>query len=158
MLKLIKIFTDGSCLGNPGPGGYATLIQYEKYEKIFHAGFYYTTNNRMELMGVISGIEKIKKPCLLHIFTDSRYVHNGITIWINRWKEKKWKNTMNKKIKNLDLWIHLNDLISHHNITWMWIHGHSGHKENEKCDSLARLSASNPYLIDIGYNKLNLEE
>lgn len=153
MIKLVTIFSDGSCLGNPGPGGYGTLIKYKKHEKIFHAGFYLTTNNRMELMGVIKGIEKIKEQCLIKVITDSQYVQKGVCIWLHNWKKNKWKNKNKKSIKNLDLWIKLNNLIYFHKIKWIWIHGHSGNINNEKCDSIAKMSAKNPYLIDFGYTK-----
>ncbi|CAL4321333.1 Ribonuclease HI [Buchnera aphidicola (Eriosoma grossulariae)] len=151
MLKSITIFTDGSCLGNPGPGGYGILMRYKKHEKIFQNGFYWTTNNRMELMSVIIGIEKIKEMCQIKIITDSQYVQKGVSIWLKNWKKKNWRNNNNKLIKNLDLWTKLNTIMKIHKIQWIWINSHSGYIENEKCDLLAKMSAKNPSLIDFGY-------
>ncbi|QFQ32084.1 ribonuclease HI [Buchnera aphidicola] len=151
MLKLVKIFTDGSCLGNPGAGGYGTILRYKKTEKILTSGFFLTTNNRMELMGVISGLEFLKQSCTVEIFTDSRYVQNGVTKWMNKWKQQKWEKNNKKLIKNIDLWLRINDLLKKHCITWFWIKGHSGHIENELCDKIARQSANHPCIQDKFY-------
>lgn len=153
MLKLVKIFTDGSCLGNPGSGGYATILRYKKIEKIITAGFFFTTNNRMELMGVISGLESLKESCIVEIFTDSQYVKQGVTNWMFKWKQKKWKTMHKKSVKNVDLWIRVNNLLEKHCITWFWVKSHSGHLENEKCDTIARQSAKNPSIQDEFYEK-----
>ncbi|XBC39442.1 MAG: ribonuclease HI [Buchnera aphidicola (Nurudea shiraii)] len=151
MLPYIKLFSDGSCLKNPGPGGYSSIIKYNQYELIISSGFYCTTNNRMELMGVIKALEKLKKPCIIEIFTDSQYVKNGIVLWIKKWKLNNWKTTHNKKVKNIDLWLRLSNISYLHQITWKWIKGHSGHIENEKCNTLAQNSAKHPTSEDIGY-------
>lgn len=159
MSKLVRIFTDGSCLGNPGSGGYATILRYEIKEKILTSGFFLTTNNRMELMGVIAGLEILKQSCTVEIFTDSQYVKLGVTKWIYQWNKKKWKTTNKKLVKNIDLWLRINNLLKKHFITWFWIKAHAGHIENERCDQIARKSANNPTIQDqfyenIFYNKL----
>ncbi|WP_281264057.1 ribonuclease HI [Candidatus Westeberhardia cardiocondylae] len=152
MYKKIQIFTDGSCLGNPGQGGYASIITYKKnYEKIFSAGYITTTNNRMELIAVIIPLKKIKYPCEISLYTDSQYIKLGITKWIKTWKKYNWKNSKKKLIKNIDLWKQLDLTIQNKNIHWNWIKSHSGYKENEHCDKLARLAAHNPIFKDINY-------
>jgi ribonuclease HI len=149
MKKKITIFTDGSCLGNPGPGGYCTIIEYKNFVKKFSAGFFLTTNNRMELMSVIIGMEKIKIPSKIVVHTDSRYVYHGITKWINNWIKSGWKNKKKKNIKNIDLWIRLNKVIKKHiNIKWIWIKSHSGNLKNEICDINAKKSAKKPTKVD----------
>lgn len=152
-MKYIEIFTDGSCLGNPGPGGYCTIIKYKKYEKIFSAGYFLTTNNRMEILSAIVALEYLEKNYFLIIYTDSQYLKQGITKWISIWKKKCWKTTSNKAVKNIDLWVRLHQLIQQHNIKWKWIKSHSGSIYNERCDKLARIAASNAHLIDVGYIK-----
>jgi len=151
MPKLVKIFSDGSCLGNPGPGGYSSIVQYSTYEKIFSSGFYLTTNNRMELMGIIIALESLKKPLNIQISTDSQYVRKGILHWIQNWKKKGWKTSKKNTVKNIDLWIRLEIALNLHEVTWIWIKSHSGNKKNEICDYLARNSAKNPTFKDIGY-------
>lgn len=151
----IKIFFDGSCLRNPGPGGYGAIIQYEKHEKIFNSGFYLTTNNRMELMGIIIPLESLKKSFSIIITTDSQYVRQGILIWINNWKKRKWKTTKNTCVKNIDLWTRLDRVLNIHKAEWKWIKSHSGHKENERCDIIAKKSANNPIVQDYGYSSYN---
>lgn len=154
-IKKVKIFTDGSCLGNPGPGGYCALIQYKKIEKKICSGFYLTTNNRMELLAAIIGLETLTEFCDVTLVTDSKYVKLGITIWIKKWKLNSWNNSKNKKIKNIDLWKRLEKILQLHKIKWKWIKGHSNIKENEYCDKLAKKHAMNPKFIDIGYFKNN---
>ncbi|XBC43023.1 MAG: ribonuclease HI [Buchnera aphidicola (Kaburagia rhusicola ensigallis)] len=151
MTKFIKIFSDGSCLGNPGPGGCSSIIKCKNHKKIISSGFYFTTNNRMELMGVIIALEKIRKPCNIEITVDSQYVKKGILLWIKNWKRNNWKTTKNKPVKNIDLWSRLNTISNLHHMNWHWIKGHSGHIENEKCNNLAQYYARNPTLEDIGY-------
>ncbi|CAL4042667.1 Ribonuclease HI [Buchnera aphidicola (Tetraneura ulmi)] len=153
MKKKIFIFTDGSCLGNPGPGGYSAILQYKNKEKIIQSGFYLTTNNRMELMAIIFSISVLKESCLIELTTDSKYVQQGMLIWIHDWKKKNWKNKKNKKIKNIDLWIRLNYIVKKHIIRWNWIKGHSGNKNNERCHLIAKRAAKNPVCIDHGYIK-----
>lgn len=156
MLKTVKMFTDGSCLGNPGSGGYSTILRYKLHEKILTSGFYLTTNNRMELMAVISGLEFLNESCIVEITTDSLYVKNGIVDWMPLWKKKEWKNTKKKLIKNIDLWLRINDALKNHIVTWLWIKAHIGHKENERCDMIARQSARNPSIKDIYYENSKL--
>ncbi|QCI23259.1 ribonuclease HI [Buchnera aphidicola] len=149
--RTVKIFSDGSCLGNPGPGGYSAIIKYKNSEITISEGFYLTTNNRMELMGVITALEKLKKQCTVEITVDSKYVKKGILLWIKRWKLNNWKTTKNKTVKNIDLWLRLNKISYIHHISWKWVKGHTGHPENEKCNNLAQYSAHNPTLKDVGY-------
>ncbi|NIH16627.1 MAG: ribonuclease HI [Buchnera aphidicola (Periphyllus lyropictus)] len=152
MKKIINIFSDGSCLGNPGPGGYCTIIKYKKKKKIFSSGFFFTTNNRMELMSVIIGIKKIKIASKIIINTDSKYVNYGVTKWMKIWIKNNWLKKNNKKVKNIDLWKKLNKLIKKHiKINWNWVKSHSGQLENELCDLRAKKEAKNPKKIDKGY-------
>ncbi|CAL4320495.1 ribonuclease HI [Buchnera aphidicola] len=154
MKNKITIFADGSCLGNPGPGGYCTIIEYKKYRKKFSSGFFLTTNNRMELMSVIIGIEKIKISSNIKIQTDSKYVYYGITKWMKNWKKNNWNTKNKKKIKNVDLWIRLNKIIKKHkHIKWIWIKSHSGNFENELCDEYAKKAAQKPTKTDKTYIK-----
>lgn len=154
-MKWLEIFTDGSCIGNPGPGGYCTIIQYKHYEKIFSGGYYLTTNNRMEIISAITALESVNKNYFLSINTDSQYLRQGITNWIYNWKQRDWKNSYNKPIKNIDLWMYLYKLIQNYKINWSWIKSHSGNLNNERCDKLARTAALNPTLNDLGYTNNN---
>ncbi len=151
MQKQVEIFTDGSCLGNPGPGGYGAILRYKAHEKIFSAGYRLTTNNRMELMAAIVALEALKGSCEVVISTDSQYVRQGITQWIHNWKKRGWKTTEKKPVKNVDLWQRLDAAIQPHVLRWDWVKGHAGHAENEQCDELARNAAMNPVFEDIGY-------
>lgn len=156
MFKIVKMFTDGSCLGNPGAGGYGTILRYKLHEKILTSGFYLTTNNRMELMAVISGLEFLNQTCLVEITTDSLYVKNGILDWMPIWQKKKWKTSKKQPVKNIDLWLRISAVLKKHSVTWFWIKAHVGHLENERCDIIARKSAKNPLFKDVYYenNKL----
>ena len=138
MLKQIDLFTDGSCLGNPGPGGYGAVMVYGKHRKEISAGFRLTTNNRMELMAAISALEALSRPTTITITTDSAYVKNGVTGWIHGWKRNGWKTADRKPVKNVDLWQRLDQARNRHQVTWAWIKGHAGHPENERADELAR--------------------
>lgn len=151
MCKQIEIFIDGSCLRNPGPGGYGAILRYRQHEKLFSTGYRLTTNNRMELMASIVALEALTKPCKIVISTDSQYVRQGITSWIHHWKKRGWKTTDKKLVKNIDLWQRLDFSLRTHEIKWEWVKGHTGHPENERCDKLARSAAGNPSLDDIGY-------
>ncbi|QJC35209.1 ribonuclease HI [Enterobacteriaceae endosymbiont of Donacia proxima] len=153
MYKNIKIFTDGSCINNPGPGGCAAILQYHKYEKILTKGFFLTTNNRMELMASIIALEFLKKDCNIILTTDSKYLKKGITKWIHNWKKTNWKRNNKQKVKNIDLWQRLELSLIHHKISWRWIKGHSSHFLNKRCDKLARILAKNPIEDDWGYIK-----
>ncbi|WP_312688770.1 ribonuclease HI [Kosakonia sp.] len=151
MLKQVEIFTDGSCLGNPGPGGYGAILRYRQHERLFSAGYRLTTNNRMELMAAIVALEGLKEHCEVVLSTDSQYVRQGITQWIHNWKKRGWKTADKKPVKNVDLWKRLDAALSQHQIRWEWVKGHAGHPENERCDELARAAAMNPTQEDVGY-------
>ena len=148
-MKEIKIYTDGSCLGNPGPGGYGAILIYKKNEKEIYDGFFNTTNNRMELMAPIMALSKLKEPCNVKIITDSKYVKNGITSWIFNWKKNNWKTASKKDVKNKDLWQKLDNVLNKHNVTWEWVKAHNGHPENERCDALAKKGALSPSKKDL---------
>ncbi|MCC8465517.1 ribonuclease HI [Photorhabdus bodei] len=151
MSKQVEIFTDGSCLGNPGPGGYGVLLRYQQHEKTLSEGFYHTTNNRMELMAAIIGLETLTRPCKIVLTTDSQYVRQGITQWVHNWKKRGWRKADKSPVSNVDLWQRLDQAISHHDIDWQWVKGHAGHDENERCDELARAAANSPTETDTGY-------
>ncbi|MDP8080152.1 ribonuclease HI [Phocoenobacter skyensis] len=150
-MKRVEIFTDGSCLGNPGSGGIGVLLRYNQHEKKVTKGYFQTTNNRMELRAVIEALSLLKEPCQVILFSDSQYMKNGIQKWIFNWKKNDWKTSAKQPVKNRDLWIALEQQIKFHQIDWQWVKGHSGHRENEICDELAREGANNPTLEDIGY-------
>ncbi|MGC6389756.1 ribonuclease HI [Ewingella sp. S1.OA.A_B6] len=151
MTKQVEIFTDGSCLGNPGPGGFGAILRYKQHEKEFSAGFRLTTNNRMEMMAAIVALEALSSPCEVTLSTDSQYVRQGITSWIHNWKKRGWKTADKKPVKNVDLWQRLDAAIQGHTLNWMWVKGHAGHPENERCDVLAKDAAGHPTLDDVGY-------
>ena len=134
----VDIFTDGACSGNPGPGGWGTILRTGEHEKELSGGDRATTNNRMELTAVIRGLEALKRPSSVTIHTDSRYVMDGITQWMTRWKKNGWKTADKKPVKNEDLWRELDALCAKHDLKWQWVRGHSGHPENERADALAR--------------------
>ena len=138
MLKQVEIFTDGSCLGNPGPGGYGAILRYRGREKTFSAGYTRTTNNRMELMAAIVALEALKEHCEVILSTDSQYVRQGITQWIHNWKKRGWKNAAGQPVENQDLWWLLITLTKKHNVQFYKVKGHSDHPENNRCDELAR--------------------
>jgi len=151
MTKQVEIFTDGSCLGNPGPGGYGTVMRYKQHEKELSDGFYMTTNNRMELLAAIVGLSSLKESCQVDLTTDSQYVRQGITQWIHNWKKRGWKTADKKPVKNADLWQRLDEESQRHQVSWHWVKGHAGHPENERCDDLARAAAESPSQDDNGY-------
>ncbi|KFZ37266.1 ribonuclease H [Shewanella mangrovi] len=151
-LKHIQIFTDGSCLGNPGPGGYGAILKYKQHIKELSKGYKLTTNNRMELLAVIVALESLKEPCKITLTSDSQYMRQGITQWIHNWKRKGWVTSNKTPVKNVDLWKRLDAACQQHQIDWQWVKGHAGHLENERCDELARTAAENkPTLEDSGY-------
>lgn len=159
-LKTVKIFSDGSCLKNPGgPGGYGIVLQYRGEEREFSDGFHSTTNNRMEMMGALIGLERLKYPCNVILYSDSQYLKNGMTQWMKWWKRNGWMTSDKKPVKNVDLWKRLDEAASRHNVRWKWVKGHAGHRENEICDRLAKIAAfsaaDTPHKKDIGfiYNK-----
>ena len=134
----VEIFSDGACSGNPGVGGFGAVLRTEKKEKEMSGAERMTTNNRMELMGVITALEALKVPCRVKVTTDSNYIVKGMTEWIRGWKRKGWKNSQKKDVMNRDLWERLLKAAEPHDIAWCWIKGHNGHTENERCDELAR--------------------
>lgn len=134
----IEIFTDGACTGNPGPGGWGAILRAGGQEKEIFGGEKATTNNRMELMAAIKALEALKKPSEITLYTDSRYVMDGVTKWIFNWKKNGWKTADKKPVKNEDLWRALDAAVFPHKITWKWVKGHAGHPENERVDALAR--------------------
>jgi ribonuclease HI len=133
----VEIFTDGACKGNPGPGGWGALLRYKGHEKQLFGGEADTTNNRMELLAVISALGALTRNSKVAITTDSQYVKNGITQWIHNWKRNGWRTAAKKAVKNVDLWQRLDQLVTQHDIEWHWVKGHSGHPENELADLLA---------------------
>jgi ribonuclease HI len=134
----VEIFTDGACSGNPGPGGWGAILRAGEHEKELFGGANPTTNNRMELMGAIAGLEALKKPSTVHLYTDSIYVRDGITKYIHNWKRNGWKTADKKPVKNVDLWQRLEAAMETHDVKFHWVKGHAGHPENERADALAR--------------------
>jgi len=137
MKDQVEIYTDGACRGNPGPGGWGVLLRFQDKEKTLHGGELETTNNRMELMAAIIGLESLNEFCSVTLTTDSKYVMHGITDWIENWKKRGWKTAAKKPVKNEDLWRRLDEACNQHEINWQWVKGHSGHRENELVDALA---------------------
>jgi ribonuclease HI len=134
----VEIFTDGACSGNPGPGGWGAVLRYKGVEKELSGGDPQTTNNRMELMAAIAALEALTKPSTVELTTDSTYLRDGITRWIHDWKARGWKTAAKKPVKNQDLWQRLETALERHEVTWLWVRGHTGHAENERADRLAR--------------------
>ena len=137
----VEVFTDGACLGNPGPGGWAALLRYKTQEKTISGGEPDTTNNRMELMAAISALEALRRPSRVALTTDSQYVKQGVELWMPRWQANGWRTADRKPVKNQDLWQRLNAASTGHEVRWHWTRGHSGHAENERVDKLARDAA-----------------
>ena len=136
--KVVDIFTDGACSGNPGPGGWGVILRWDGHEKELHGGEHATTNNRMELMAAIVALESLKRAVKVRLHTDSQYVKKGITEWIHDWKRRGWRTADKKPVKNMDLWQRLDAALAQHQIQWIWVRGHAGHAENERADELAR--------------------
>lgn len=136
--NMVEIFTDGACSGNPGIGGYGAILRYGDKIKEISGCHLQTTNNRMEMTAVIEALRLIKKPCKIKVITDSNYVVKGMTEWISGWIKRNWINSQKKPVLNRDLWETLIRLSRQHDIEWLWVRGHAGHKENERCDELAR--------------------
>lgn len=151
--KRVTIYTDGACLGNPGPGGYGCILIYNSVQKELSAGFRLTTNNRMELMAAIQGLSALKEPCKVILHTDSRYLVDAIEKgWAKGWEKKGWMRAGNKKAENADLWERLLELCDYHDVSFVWVEGHAGDPQNERCDFLARRAAQGERLgIDEGY-------
>jgi ribonuclease HI len=140
-VKKVHLITDGACLGNPGPGGWAALLRYNHQMKELWGSEPHTTNNRMELRAAIEGLRALKEPCEVEVVTDSEYVKNGITAWIHGWKRKGWVTKANKPVVNQDLWKALDEQVTRHKMTWTWTKGHASHADNNRCDELASSAA-----------------
>jgi ribonuclease HI len=138
--SLVEIYTDGACSGNPGRGGWGAILRYNGIEKELSGGENETTNNRMEMTAAIEALASLKRPCQVHLYTDSKYLKDGIEQWLQGWKARGWKTADKKEVKNIDLWMKLDELFSMHQVTLFWIKGHAGHPENERADELARLA------------------
>ncbi len=136
--KIVEIFTDGACSGNPGPGGWGAILRYGAHERELFGGEPHTTNNRMELMAAIMALDALKRPTMVRLYTDSQYVKQGITQWLRGWKAKGWKTAGGDPVKNVDLWQRLEAALAPHQVEWQWVRGHAGHVENERADVLAR--------------------
>ncbi|PCH99452.1 MAG: ribonuclease HI [Alphaproteobacteria bacterium] len=138
----VEIYTDGACSGNPGPGGWGAILRYGDHEKELNGGAPDTTNNRMEMMAVIESLKALTKTCEIDLYTDSTYVKDGVTKWMDGWKARGWKTAAKKPVKNKDLWEAIDSEIKRHNVAWHWVKGHDGHPENERADELARAGIS----------------
>jgi ribonuclease HI len=134
----VDIFTDGACSGNPGPGGWGAILRSGKHEKEISGGEAATTNNRMEIMAAIRALQSLNKPSVVTIHTDSRYLMDGVTQWMKRWKANGWKTADKKPVKNNDLWLALEEALERHEVSWRWVKGHADHVENNRADALAR--------------------
>ena len=152
-MKKITIYTDGACSGNPGPGGYGAVLRYEGHSRELSAGFRKTTNNRMELLGVIAGLDALKDPCKVTIYSDSRYIVDAVNKgWAKRWKANDWRRNKRENAVNPDLWARLLELLDIHDTEFRWVKGHAGNKGNERADALAvAASNSDDLAIDEGY-------
>ena len=135
---LVELFTDGACSGNPGPGGWGALMRWQGHEREMMGGERATTNNRMELRAVIEGLNALKRPMRVAVYTDSQYVQKGISEWLPAWKKRNWRTADKRPVKNADLWRALEEAAARHRVTWHWVRGHNGHAENERADALAR--------------------
>lgn len=137
-MKSVEIFTDGACSGNPGPGGWGAILRYGTVEKELSGGAAQTTNNRMELCAVIEALRTLKEPCHVTLTTDSRYIVDSVTQgWVYNWRNKGWIKSNHEPVPNVDLWQALLPLLERHDVAWVWVRGHNGHPENERCDALA---------------------
>lgn len=146
-MKRVTLYTDGACLGNPGPGGYGVILEYGKHSRELSAGFRNTTNNRMEMMAVIAGLSALKEPCEVTVVSDSRYVVDAIEKgWARKWQANRWMRNKEEKALNVDLWRRLLKLLEKHRVTFTWIRGHNDQPQNERCDRLAVAAAAQPNL------------
>ena len=140
-MKKVKIITDGSCLGNPGRGGWACILRYNEHKRELYGYSPHTTNNRMELTAAIEGLKALKEPCEVEVVTDSEYLKNGISKWVANWKRRNWMTVDKKPVVNQDLWEELDTLANKHKTTWSWTKGHASHADNNRCDELAAAAA-----------------
>ena len=136
--KVVEIFTDGACSGNPGPGGWGAILRYDGRERELKGGEPLTTNNRMELTGAIAALEALNRDCKIEFYTDSIYLRDGVSKWIHGWRRNGWRTADKKPVKNVELWQRLDQAMARHDVTWHWVRGHDGHDENERADLLAR--------------------
>ncbi len=141
-MKKIQVITDGSCLGNPGPGGWAAILRYGSHQRELSGAEPHTTNNRMELTAAIRALAALKEPCEIEVVTDSQYVKNGVESWMKGWKRNGWKTAAKKPVLNQDLWMELDAQLARHKTRWVWTKGHASHDDNNRCDELARAAAS----------------
>ena len=140
-MKKVQIITDGSCLGNPGRGGWAAILRFNEYKREIYGYSPHTTNNRMELTAAIEALKALKEPCEVEVITDSEYLKNGITSWVPNWKRRQWMTSQKKPVINRDLWEELDELVAGHKVTWSWTKGHASHEDNNRCDELAQTAA-----------------
>jgi len=140
-MKKVEIFTDGACSGNPGPGGWCAILRFKGKEKILKGSKAETTNSEMEIKAVLEGLKALKEPCEVDLYSDSQYVVKAISEWIYNWQKNNWKNSSKKEIAHKDMWMEIYNLMQTHKINPIWVKGHSGHKENERCDKIAREEA-----------------
>ena len=140
-MKKVRLITDGACLGNPGPGGWAAILRYNEHKKEIWGSEPHTTNNRMELRAAIEGLRALKEGCAVEVVTDSEYLKNGITGWIQGWKRNGWITKAKKPVVNQDLWKALDEQVTRHNTNWVWTKGHASHADNNRCDELASMAA-----------------
>jgi ribonuclease HI len=143
--KVVEIFTDGACSGNPGPGGWGAILRWGSHERELKGGEPATTNNRMEMTAAIEALRALKRPSRVRLYTDSNYLKDGINLWLAQWKRRGWLTADRKPVKNLDLWQRLEAAMAPHQVKWIWVRGHAGHPENERADALAR-QGMRPYL------------
>jgi ribonuclease HI len=142
--RVVDAYTDGACSGNPGPGGWGALLVWGGHERSLKGGAEHTTNNRMELTAAIEVLAALKRAATVRVHTDSKYLKDGVTLWLGRWKANGWRTADRKPVKNDDLWRRLDELLARHRVTWHWVRGHAGHAENERADALAR-AGMKPY-------------
>jgi ribonuclease HI len=140
-MKKVQLITDGACIGNPGPGGWACILRHGSHKKELHGSVPHTTNNRMELTAAIEGLGALREPCEVEVVTDSEYLKNGISKWIHGWKRNGWKTSDKKPVVNQDLWTELDRLAGQHDVRWTWTKGHASHEDNNRCDELATRAA-----------------
>lgn len=153
-MKHVQLITDGSCIGNPGKGGWACILRFGERTKEIYGSEPHTTNNRMELTAAIEGLLRLKETCSVEIITDSEYVKNGITKWIQGWKNRGWKTAEKKPVMNRDLWVQLDELVAAHKTEWKWTKGHAEHADNNRCDELANQAAREQLQSDPTHRRL----